>query len=229
MNAKNMCLVGAVTALFAVSGSAVFAQTDTTNMTTVDTTTTATITDRNGDPIPLDAYKLLGKPLSYDALDIRQAREEGLSHGQIATIAKIADMTGQSFSQVKDDVLAGNSFGILADKYNLRLEDVLDSKDYRDQIKWYMMAYNATGKGAAHTQVMASQQVWEPATTTTTITTTTPIVEPPTVTAPPVTTVPPVVTPEPMPAPVTPVPAPQPTPVTPNDNTAPTPTAPANP
>jgi hypothetical protein len=215
MNAKNVCLVGAVTALFAVSGSAVFAQTDTTSMTVVDTTTTsATITDRNGDPIPLDAYRLLGKRLSYDAVDIRQAREEGLSHGQIATIAKIADMTGQSFDQVKDDVLAGSSFGILADKYNLRLEDVLDSKDYRDQIRWYMMAYNATGKGAAHTQVMASQQVWEPVTT---ITTTTPIVEPPTVVAPPVT------------APSVVTPAPLPTPVTPNDNTAPTPTAPANP
>jgi hypothetical protein len=222
MNAKNLCIAGAVAAMFAASGNAVFAQTDTTtttsNMTVVDTTTTtAVITDKNGNPIPLDAYRLLAKPLSYNAMDIRQAREEGLSHGQIATIAKIADLSGQSFNQVASDVLAGQSFGILADRYNLRLKDVLDASDYRDQIRMYMMAYNATGKGAARTSVMASQQVWEPTTTTTTTTNT--------LVTPPVTTTPMA----PAPNTVTPtVPNGQITPTTPNDNTAPTPT-PANP
>jgi hypothetical protein len=144
MNAKRVRLTGTLAALFAVSGSAVFAQ----DSAAKPSTTSAIIVDAYGDPVPLSAYQLLRKVKSYDAMDIQQARLEGFSYGQVATIAKIADLTGNPFSSISSQVLAGHTFADLASGYNLRYEDVLSAQDNRDQIKSYVTAYWTTGKNA---------------------------------------------------------------------------------
>jgi hypothetical protein len=159
MNTKTLCLTGALAALFAVPGNAVFAQ----STMVIPSTNAAIIVDGYGDPVPLQDYQLLSKTRSYDLMDIQQARLEGFSFGQVAMIAKIADMTHKPFSEISAQVLAGHTFANIADRYNLRYEDVLDAQAYRDQIRSYVTAYCVTGYRPVVTRVEAMQQVYQPA------------------------------------------------------------------
>lgn len=156
MNAKNVWLTGALAALFAVSGSAVVAQ----DASPTPSTTDAVIVDGYGDPVPLSDYQLLGKVKGYNLMDIQQARCEGFSYGQVAMIAKIATMTGQPFSSISDQVLAGHTFADIAASNGIRYQDVLDAQQYRDQIKYYATAYWTTGKNAVPTHVEAVKSAY---------------------------------------------------------------------
>lgn len=85
---------------------------------------------------------------AYDYTDIKKAKAEGFSDSDVATIAKIARLTGYSFTSLTDRVLHGTTFSTLAEESNLNLGDVLNAQDEKDKISAYEAAYEATGSMA---------------------------------------------------------------------------------
>jgi len=93
-------------------------------------------------------YRLLTNPF-YDYTAFKAAKAKGLSDRQIAALTKISEETGQSFRDLVDAVLRGETFSQMAMKYNLSLANVLDVSDEQSKINDYMAAYETTGAMAA--------------------------------------------------------------------------------
>jgi len=143
MVTKNVWLTGCVAAALAVTTGAAFADSS----------------DSSTPMIPASSYALLGNQ-TFNGIDLNQAKAEGFSDGQIATIAKLAAKSGMTFAEVKDRVQNGASFGILASENNLRLKDVWHNDDYREKIEQYKLAWAATGRDALKQKVMGSQETY---------------------------------------------------------------------
>jgi uncharacterized surface protein with fasciclin (FAS1) repeats len=135
-------------------------------LTTTQTTTTVTSAPAempiimppplgpNGQPI--DYTVLVNSPFDYT--DLCQAHAEGFSDREIAVIAKISAESGAPFEDIAHEALAGQSFPTIADRYNLRLYDVLDASDYQDKIRDYKAAYRNTGANDVKNLVASEQQ-----------------------------------------------------------------------
>ena len=93
-----------------------------------------------------DFSVLSHSPYSY--VELKQAERLGYSETQIATIAKIARLSGWSFSEVFSKVKRGETFGTIAERANLKLVDVLDVEDEKQKVAHYKAAYESTGKMA---------------------------------------------------------------------------------
>jgi len=170
MNKPNWCLIAAASAMIAVAPSTVRA--DNTNPATSSTTISSTTTTVTTTPIfiptiapaptgpnglPIDYSVLTNR--NFDWVDLSQAHAEGFSHHQIATIAKISDKADVPFHQVSELALDGLAFPTIADRFNLRYEDVLDSSDYESKVDNYRLAYENTGDYAARNLVAGSQEI----------------------------------------------------------------------
>jgi uncharacterized surface protein with fasciclin (FAS1) repeats len=108
----------------------------------------------NGQPI--DYSVLINSPFDY--LDLNQARAEGFSDSQIASIAKIASEAGVPFNEVAQLALNGLAFPTISDKYGLRTFDYLDNGDMLNRIAVYRAAYDNTGANDVRNLVAASEQ-----------------------------------------------------------------------
>ena len=150
---QNWILVGAVTAMLAAS-TGLRAQ-DTTTTTTDSTSATATSGAMSGGMSNsmsggmmnngmIDYSVLSDKTLDYT--ELMKAKARGLSDNEVATVAKIAEKTGYSFSAIVEKVLNGETFAKLADEMNLKLQDVMDVNDEKMKIAAYEAAYQNTGK-----------------------------------------------------------------------------------
>jgi len=102
-------------------------------------------------------YHLLNNP-HYDYVDLQQAKARGLSDSQIATIAKIASMTGMSFREVSAAVERGETFPMLATEYNLKINDVYENDKEKQQIANYITTYESIGTkhGSGGSMMMGS-------------------------------------------------------------------------
>jgi uncharacterized surface protein with fasciclin (FAS1) repeats len=166
MNNRNWCLVATAAAVMAFAPSIARADNAVTSTTVTSTTTTETFTPitipviapaptgRNGEPI--DYSLLLNR--NFDYIDLNQAHLQGYSDHDIAVMAKIADKAGVPFHDVDQLAQAGLTFPAIADRYNLRFEDVEHAGDYRDKVEDYKVAYNNTGEQAFRNMVAASQE-----------------------------------------------------------------------
>lgn len=92
-------------------------------------------------------YSLLTKS-HLDYTELKQAKARGLSDNEVATVAKISELTGISYRDVVDQVLEGQTFASLASMYNLKLADVLDVEDEKAKIASFEATYETTGKWA---------------------------------------------------------------------------------
>ena len=95
---------------------------------------------------PIDYSVLRNQSFTY--LDLTQAKASGLSDDEVATAAKIAEETGQSFGAVREDLMNGATFTQLATKYNLSLADLYSVDDEKTKIDNYKQAYETTGSFA---------------------------------------------------------------------------------
>jgi uncharacterized surface protein with fasciclin (FAS1) repeats len=158
----GLCLAAAAVALAAAS-TAVRADSTTTTTTQVTTTTTLLPVIPTIDPAPvgpngqpIDYTVLINSPFDYT--DLNQAKAEGYSDSEIATMAKISVMAGVPFDDVVHQAQAGQTAPFIADKYNLRMYDVWDASDYQAKIAAYKLAYENTGANRVRSLVAAEQQ-----------------------------------------------------------------------
>jgi len=175
MNTKTPIIAGAIAAALSFCGAGAFAQDST---TTTTTTTTWSVPTYSMPSVPLSTYMLLNKKMNFDYTDLAQAKAEGYSDKQVATMAKIADKSGQPFSQIRILVDAGYSFPSIAEMFNGNLYDVYHVTDYEDMIRDYKTAYENTGYNSVKTMVAGSQETYDNTTTQSTTTTVTPAPSP---------------------------------------------------
>jgi uncharacterized surface protein with fasciclin (FAS1) repeats len=136
MKRNHWIAAGAIAAMLAAASPAVKAQ-DTTTPTGADSIPTIA-------PVaPIDYSVLRNQAFTYT--DLQQAKASGLSDDETATVAKIAEETGQPFSSVRDELLDGATFPQLAVKYNLSLSDLYNVDDEKTKIANYKQAYETTG------------------------------------------------------------------------------------
>ncbi|MGO8670913.1 MAG: fasciclin domain-containing protein [Capsulimonadaceae bacterium] len=107
---------------------------------------------------PID-YTILANPV-LDYTDIQQASMEGYTDSEIATMAKIAYLSGQRLDTILDFVRDGMTFGDIADKYGLSYYDVRRNREWKDRIREYRVAYETSGTGDVRMMVAASRQVY---------------------------------------------------------------------
>ncbi len=169
---SSLALAAAVTAMFAASQSGVRAQDATMTPPAPGAITTPDTTDTTGTaPMPMaqpmaqpmtDSMPMSGSMsntampnfsllnnMSYNYVDLQQAKARGLSENQIATTAKIADEADVPFSKIAAAVVRGATFPYLAGQYNLKLGDVYKNDKYKQQIAEYMAAYDAASLKSA--------------------------------------------------------------------------------
>ena len=104
---------------------------------------------------PIDYRVLRHQDYTYR---ISSRRASGLSDTEIAVVAKIAEETGQPFSQVREDLMNGASFTTLASKYNLTLADLYNVDDEKAKIDAYKQAYETTGTYAIKAMKMTGRR-----------------------------------------------------------------------
>lgn len=138
MNCRNWKAASAVAAMLALSVSAANAQ----DMMK-DKTMSGGKMMMSGTP---DYSVLVHSPYSY--VELQQAMRIGYSETQIATVAKIARLSGMSFTEVFGMVKRGQTFGMIAGQANLKLADVMDVDDEKQMVSDYKTAYESTGKMA---------------------------------------------------------------------------------
>ncbi len=100
-------------------------------------------------------YSLLANPL-FNYSDLKSAKAKGLSDTEVASILRISKLTGVSFRDTTDRVLQGTTFSQLAYDYNLKLSDVLNPDQEKQQIASYMAAYESSGSMALKNSMMSS-------------------------------------------------------------------------
>ncbi len=150
MTQKNW-IIGAVAAMLAVSASAASAQTA---PAMPDTTAAPAMTMPPAMPMPeAFDYSILTK-VPYTYYDLEAAKRTGLSDSQVATVAKIAEETGQPFGMVRDQLLRGATFPSLAVMYGLNLADLYDVSAEEQKIADYKEAYKTTGAYAMKATMM---------------------------------------------------------------------------
>lgn len=109
--------------------------------------------DRNGTD-----YSLLNNP-NYDYVDLKRASTLGYSDSEVASISKIARLSGRPFSFILNRVHAGRTFAWLASDYNLKLGDVLDAADEQARIARYLSLYESLDQlGTVHTSSLSTAQ-----------------------------------------------------------------------
>ena len=156
MKHQNWIASGAIIALLAAASPALKAQDNGTSGTTpppaaTDTTPSAG-SNMSGSSSGMSGgmsggtidYSLLNTQ-AFDYLDLKKAQVHGYSDNQIATIAKIAEQTGERFSDVRAALGRGESFVMLAQEYNLSLADLYDVDAEKAKIENYKRAYETTG------------------------------------------------------------------------------------
>ena len=136
MKHQNWIAVGAIAAMMAAA-PALKAQDST-------STTTGSMSTGMSSPAGTIDYTVLANR-TFDYLDLTQAKASGLSDNQVATVAKIAEETGQPFHSVRGDLMRGESFPTLATMYNLNLADLYNVDDEKAKIDAYKSAYETTG------------------------------------------------------------------------------------
>ena len=174
---RTWALAGAVAAMLATSTAAIRAQDATAPApvamtTTTDTSTTSTSTGSM--PMGTMDYHILSNR-NYDYVDLMQAKARGLSDSQIATISKIARKSGTPFREVSAAVERGQTFPSLATQYNLKLGDVYENQNEKDQIANYISVYESVGTkgGSSGGSMMMDKTMTPPMATDTTTSTTT--------------------------------------------------------
>ncbi len=85
--------------------------------------------------LPTD-YKILNNKY-FDAVNLEQARARGLSDSEIASIVRIAKLTGYSFDAIASSVERGATFPQLATENNLKLSDVYDVDKEKQEVSDY--------------------------------------------------------------------------------------------
>jgi uncharacterized surface protein with fasciclin (FAS1) repeats len=130
---QNWIILGAVAAMMAASSTGAGAQ----------------MAPPMSAPMSADTpdYKLLANPL-FDYPAIKGAEAKGLSDNEVASILRIAKLTGLSFREVLDQVLEGKTLPELAYENNLKISDVTNPDKEKQQIPAFLAAYESTGKGA---------------------------------------------------------------------------------
>jgi hypothetical protein len=93
-------------------------------------------------------YSLLNNQ-AFDYTDLLKARNSGLSDDSIATIARIAEITGLPYGEITQEVLDGQTFGDLSWTWGFDLTQVLNNQDEKTKIANYVAAYETTGRFAA--------------------------------------------------------------------------------
>ena len=136
MKHQNWIAAGAIAAMVAAA-PALKAQDST-------STTTGSMSTGMSSPAGTIDYTVLANR-TFDYLDLTQAKASGLSDNQVATVAKIAEETGQPFHSIRADLMRGESFSMLATKYNLDLADLYNVDDEKTKIDNYKAAYETTG------------------------------------------------------------------------------------
>lgn len=164
---RHWVLAGAVAAMLGGSTLAARAQDATTTTTTDSTMSTTTTTGAmNGGMMNngmsgdmsggMTDFSILSNP-NYDYKNLMQAKAYGLSDSQIATISKIAKESYTPFPEIAADVERGETFPMLAGKYNLNLSNIYDVDTEKQEIANYEAAYEATGtKGGMMGSMMNS-------------------------------------------------------------------------
>ncbi len=141
MNRKNWKVASAVAAMLAVTVSAASAQDMMKDKSMMkDKMMSGDKMMMSGTP---DFSLLSHSPYSY--VELQQAMRLGYSETQIATIAKIARLSGWSFSDVYGKVKRGETFGMIANAANLKLSDVLNVDDEKQTVSDYKTAFESTG------------------------------------------------------------------------------------
>ena len=170
---RNWTVTAAVAAMLAASSVSVRAQDATPPPAPM---TPAPMAPASGDmsaaPMSSDSmatgvmdYHLLNNPF-YNYVDLMQAKNRGLSDGQIATIAKIAKKTYMPFNSVARAVERGETFPMLATEYGLNLADVYENDKQKTEIANYIAAYeslNAKPSGSMMMTDMAPMAPMAPA------------------------------------------------------------------
>ena len=85
--------------------------------------------------LPTD-YKILNNRI-FDGTDISQAKARGLSDTEIASVVRIATLTGLPFNEIVGMVERGATFPQLATEYNLKLSDVYNVDKEKKEVSDY--------------------------------------------------------------------------------------------
>ncbi|BDI29682.1 hypothetical protein CCAX7_17330 [Capsulimonas corticalis] len=86
---------------------------------------------------------------TYDYADIATAKGNHYSDNQVATMLKIAKLSGQRFKDVFWALNRGETFAMLAGKYNIPYSRLRHVDAEKDEIAAFESAYLATGKTSA--------------------------------------------------------------------------------
>ena len=89
--------------------------------------------------LPTD-YKILNNKY-FDATNLEQARARGLSDNEIASIVRIAKLTGYPFDEIAGAVERGATFPQLAVDNNLKLSDVYNVDKEKQEVSDYDALY----------------------------------------------------------------------------------------
>lgn len=154
-NVQNWLRLCVLTVL--MTAACAVAQAQDAPMSSTTTTTSGSMDSMSMAGGPVD-YSILNNQV-YDYLDLRLAQELGYSDGEIASIAKIARLTGLPFKLILNRVHQGRLFALLASDYGLRLGDVLDASDEQARINEYLALYQSLSLlGTAHTAMISTAQ-----------------------------------------------------------------------
>lgn len=85
--------------------------------------------------LPTD-YKILNNRY-FDGTDVTQAKARGLSDTEIASVVRIAKLTGLSFDEIVSQVERGATFPQIATEYNLKLSDVYNVDKEKKEVSDY--------------------------------------------------------------------------------------------
>lgn len=143
----NWIVVGAVAALVSTTGSGAFANTakapaPTPIAANMMTNYTMEMSDMDSSATP--DYSLLSDPM-FNYTQIKAARASGLSFSQVASVLRISRLAGVPFSETMQKIQAGKTFPEIAYEDNLKLSDVYNVDNEKQQIGSYMAAYRTTG------------------------------------------------------------------------------------
>ncbi len=111
--------------------------------------------------LPTD-YKILNNRY-FDSVNLEQARARGLSDNEIASIVRIAKLTGYPFDEIAGSVERGATFPQIATENNLKLSDVYNVDKEKQEVSDYDALYKYE-KGLGKDTSMASMPMSSSAT-----------------------------------------------------------------
>lgn len=143
----NWIVIGAVAAMISTTASGAGAQSNKTlTPTTIAANTMTNYTLEMSDMWHSDTpdYTLLSNPM-YNYSQLKAAKDTGLSDNQVASVMCISMLSGVPFSETMQKVQAGKTFPEIAYEDNLKLSDVYNVDNAKQQIAAYIAAYETTG------------------------------------------------------------------------------------